>query len=161
MQIGDEQGSGVHAAAELCDCGQELGEGIEGDGALAAAEFGEVRAGHVRSDGHLPLGNVWVEIEPGIEGGLEAHISNMLPFEPTAKFFLALEFLICSHISMKAKIQLLDLLLSVVLPLTKSPDKGISSAATDELQELARRRKRLLKQEGGNSETEGAPALAA
>ncbi len=61
---------------------------------------------------------------------------------------------------MEAQLQLLDLLLSVVLPLTKSADQGISTAATDELQELAKRRRKLLKQQGGETSTEGAPALA-
>lgn len=65
---------------------------------------------------------------------------------------------------MKAQIQLLDLLLSVVLPLTKSPDASISAVATDELQQLAKRRAALLKQRAReNAQPEGVPqgAMAA
>jgi len=46
---------------------------------------------------------------------------------------------------MKANLQILDAMLAVVLQFTKSPDKEVESAATDELQELAKRRAKLLK----------------
>jgi hypothetical protein len=62
---------------------------------------------------------------------------------------------------MKAQIQLLDLLLSVVLPLTKSPDAAISAVATDELQQLAKRRAALLKRREKEAQPEGAGQAAA
>jgi hypothetical protein len=46
---------------------------------------------------------------------------------------------------MKANLQILDAMLAVVMQFTKSPDKAVEAAATDELQELAKRRAKLLK----------------
>lgn len=46
---------------------------------------------------------------------------------------------------MKANLQILDALLAVAMQFAKSPDKKVESAATDELQELIKRRARLLK----------------
>jgi len=66
---------------------------------------------------------------------------------------------------MNAKLQVLDAILAIVLQFTTSPDKRISAAATDELQELAKRRAKLLKSERDSQPpTEGASretALAA
>lgn len=64
---------------------------------------------------------------------------------------------------MKANLQILDAMLAVVMQFTKSPDKAVEAAATDELQELARRRAKVLKA-AAQSSAEGASretALAA
>lgn len=46
---------------------------------------------------------------------------------------------------MKANLQILDAMLAVALQFTRSPDPAVGAAATDELQELAKRRSKLLK----------------
>jgi len=63
---------------------------------------------------------------------------------------------------MKANLQIVDAMLAVVLQFTKSPDKALGAAATDELQELVRRRAKLLRQaQAAESQAEGAGREAA
>lgn len=65
---------------------------------------------------------------------------------------------------MKANLQILDAMLAVVMQFTKSPDKAVEAAATDELQELARRRAKVLRAAAAEASAEGAgreTALAA
>lgn len=62
---------------------------------------------------------------------------------------------------MKANLQILDAMLAVVMQFTKSPDKAVEAAATDELQELARRRAKVLRAAAAESSTEGARREAA
>lgn len=61
---------------------------------------------------------------------------------------------------MKANLQILDAMLAVVMQFTKSPDKAVEAAATDELQELARRRAKVLKAAAAEASTEGAEKTA-
>lgn len=55
---------------------------------------------------------------------------------------------------MKANLLVIDAMISVVQQMLKAPDPAISSAATDELQALAKRRAQLLKQ-AAQSKPEG------
>lgn len=53
---------------------------------------------------------------------------------------------------MKANLQILDAMMAVVLQLTRSPDKAVETAATDELQEIVKRRAKLLKAAANQAE---------
>lgn len=92
-------------------------------------------------------------------------IDMLLSIFTICKFSLAFVFRFALVLAnMKANLQILDAMLAVVMQFTKSPDKAVESAATDELQELAKRRAKVLKQAAAENSAEGASretALAA
>ena len=94
-------------------------------------------------------------------------VSRLLSICIICKFSLAVVFIFALIVAnMKANLQILDAMLAVVMQFTKSPDKAVEAAATDELQELAKRRAKFLKSAAAAAEssTEGArgdTALAA